>query len=167
MNRQEPFTKTYRLEDRAQTASWGKRLGGLLQSGDLIALVGDLGAGKTTLTKAIGAGMGISDSITSPTFTLVQEYYGKVPLFHFDPYRLKDPEEMFGLGFDEYFERHGVIIIEWADKISELLPPERLTLELEIVSDAEPDTEDMPRSLRITAFGERYIALAEAILSFP
>jgi len=160
---QEPFTKSYRLENREQTARWGRRLGELLQAGDLIALVGDLGAGKTTLTKAIGQGMGISDPITSPTFTLVQEYYGKVPLFHFDPYRLKEPGDMFDLGFDEYFERSGVVIIEWADKISQLLPPKRLTIELEIVPDTDPASEDTPRSLRVSAFGERYIALAEAI----
>ena len=108
-------------------AHWGV----LLKAGDVIALVGDLGMGKTTLAQGVAQGMGIADSVTSPTFTLVQEYGRTLPLFHFDPYRLEQPEAMYDLGFEEYLERGGVVLVEWADRIAALLPPERLTVTMQ------------------------------------
>ncbi len=113
-----------------ETRAFGAALGRLLRAGDVIALVGDLGMGKTTLAQGVARGMGIAESVTSPTFTLVQEYGRTLPLFHFDPYRLDQPEAMSDLGFEEYLERGGVVLVEWADKIAALLPPERLTLML-------------------------------------
>lgn len=107
-------------------------LGSRLQKGDILALIGDLGTGKTALTKAIALGMGVTDTITSPTFTIVQEYTtGRLPLYHFDVYRINDPEEMFELGYEEYFFGQGVCVIEWADLIEELLPEETKTIRLE------------------------------------
>lgn len=107
-------------------------LGSRLQKGDILALIGDLGTGKTALTKAIARGMGITDTITSPTFTIVQEYTGgRLPLYHFDVYRINDPEEMYELGYEEYFFGEGVCIIEWADLIQELLPEETKIIRLE------------------------------------
>jgi tRNA threonylcarbamoyladenosine biosynthesis protein TsaE len=123
---------TFLLIEKESTERFGQTLGALLRPGDMIALVGDLGAGKTTLTQAIARGMGITAPVTSPTFALIQEYLGSIPLFHFDTYRLERAEDLADLGFDEYTERGGVLVIEWADRIAPLLPPDRLTLRLKI-----------------------------------
>lgn len=152
---------TFWLPMRAATASVGEWLGRRLQSGDVIALTGDLGAGKTTLTQAIARGMGITADVSSPTFALIHEYPAPTPLFHIDPYRLDRPEDFADLGFEEYFQRGGVVIIEWADKVAGLLPPERLTLTLEIPSNIEisESSEDLPRLLQASGTGKRYEAL--------
>jgi tRNA threonylcarbamoyladenosine biosynthesis protein TsaE len=159
----------FMLRSRAETAAWGEALGRRLRAGDVVALVGDLGAGKTTLTQAMARGMGIAEPVTSPTFTLIQEYPGRVPMFHFDPYRLENPEEMADLGFDEYFERDGVIVLEWADRVAALLPAERLTLRLEMLPDAagHPDAEESPRRLRAEAVGARWAALLADLGALP
>jgi len=99
-----------------QTHTLGKALGALLAAGDVILLVGDLGAGKTALTQGIGAGLGVRETINSPTFTLLKEYVGRLPLYHFDLYRIEDPEELFMLGFEDYFGGEGVCVVEWADR---------------------------------------------------
>lgn len=124
--------KTVTLKNEEQTKAFGLELGSRLQKGDILALIGDLGTGKTALTKAIALGMGVTDTITSPTFTIVQEYTtGRLPLYHFDVYRIDDPEEMYELGYEEYFFGQGVCIIEWADLIKELLPEETKIIRLE------------------------------------
>lgn len=124
--------KTVILKNEEQTKTFGMDLGSRLQKGDILALIGDLGTGKTALTKAIALGMGITDTITSPTFTIVQEYTtGRLPLYHFDVYRINDPEELFELGYEEYFFGQGVCVIEWADLIEELLPEETKIIHLE------------------------------------
>lgn len=124
--------KTVILKNEEQTKTFGMDLGSRLQKGDILALIGDLGTGKTALTKAIALGMGITDTITSPTFTIVQEYTtGRLPLYHFDVYRINDPEELFELGYEEYFFGQGVCVIEWADLIEELLPEETKIIRLE------------------------------------
>ena len=97
----------------------GALLGALLQPGDVVLLEGPLGAGKTALTQGIGAGMGVGGAINSPTFTLLKEYEGRLPLYHFDLYRIEDPEELFALGFEDYFggvSGDGVCVVEWADR---------------------------------------------------
>jgi tRNA threonylcarbamoyladenosine biosynthesis protein TsaE len=119
------------LRTRGDTLRWGEVLGSQLRAGDVVALVGDLGAGKTTLTQGIALGLGIRDAVTSPTYTLVQEYKGRTQLFHIDPYRLNGPEDLSDIGFDEYLERGGVMVVEWADRVEDLLPEERLTILLE------------------------------------
>lgn len=106
-----------------ETLAWGRGLADSLQSGDVIALVGTLGAGKTHVTKGITAGVGSTAEVSSPTFTLVHEYLGgRLPIFHFDFYRLEHPAELLGLGWDDYLDAGGVVIVEWADRFPEMLP---------------------------------------------
>jgi len=106
----------------------GKAIGEILCPGDVVALVGELGVGKTTLVQGIALGMGISEAITSPTFTLIKEYSGRLDLYHIDVYRLDDPEEILYLGLDELLSGEGVIVLEWADRILPLLPENYLEI---------------------------------------
>jgi tRNA threonylcarbamoyladenosine biosynthesis protein TsaE len=137
----------------------------MLESGDLVALVGDLGAGKTTLTRAIAEGLGISDPVTSPTFTLIHEYRGDIPLFHLDPYRLERPEELLDLGFEEYLERDGVTVVEWAQRLGSVLPPERLGIQIDIPTHEE--RVETRRIVKIFASGERYERLLADLIVQP
>ena len=100
-----------------ETKRLGRYLGTVAQPGSVILLQGNLGAGKTTLTQGIGVGLGVESNITSPTFTLVKEYAGRIPLFHIDLYRLDDPDDIGDLGLDEYFVRNGVCVVEWPERI--------------------------------------------------
>lgn len=114
-----------------QTYKIGEQLGSLVNSGDIICLIGDLGTGKTHLSKGIAKGLNVEDHITSPTFTIVNEYTGRLKLYHFDVYRVNDPDEIAAIGFDEYIFGDGVSIIEWANYIEELIPPDNLTINIE------------------------------------
>lgn len=109
-----------------ETFALGEQIGRLLKKGHIICLSGDLGAGKTALTKGIGSGIGVTDYVTSPTYTIINEYEGRIPLYHFDVYRLEDAEEMYELGYEEYFFGDGAVVLEWADHVRELIPAERL-----------------------------------------
>lgn len=155
-----------------QTQRLGMRLGDLLRGGELILLDGQLGTGKTTLTQGLAQGMGITEVINSPTFTLLKEYHGsaspvpvptQVPmplqqtrtglaLYHFDLYRLDDPEEIIDLGFEDYFYGSGVCVVEWADKASLLWPVEHLNIRLKMLSETK-------RGLLFIASGARYCEL--------
>jgi len=175
-----------------QTQQLGMRLGELLRGGELLLLEGQLGMGKTTFTQGLARGMGITDTINSPTFTLLKEYPGRQSppllaapsspldiarasqqsftgkrnkrtarfvrgpaLYHFDLYRLEDPEEMFALGFDDYFsDPAGVCVVEWADRAEGLWPRERLDILLNVLSETE-------RGLTFTASGTRYRELLQ------
>ena len=108
------------------TANFSKHLATLLQPGDVITLEGDLGAGKTAFTKGLALGLGVQRNVNSPTFTIIKEYQGTMPLYHMDVYRLEDSYE--DLGFDEYFEGNGVTVVEWAHLIEAQLPEERLNI---------------------------------------
>jgi len=120
------------INNESETKKFGVELGKGLKKGDVIALIGDLGTGKTTLSKYIGEGMGISEMITSPTFTIVQEYHsGRLPLYHFDVYRINELEEMYELGYEEYFYGDGVSIVEWADKIMEIITEKAIIINIE------------------------------------
>ena len=112
------------IKNENETREFGLKLAEELRTGDVLALIGDLGTGKTALTGYIAQGLGISDNIVSPTFTIVREYTdGRLPLYHFDVYRLADSEEMFNIGAEEYFyEKGGVCVIEWADIVEDILP---------------------------------------------
>jgi tRNA threonylcarbamoyladenosine biosynthesis protein TsaE len=133
-----------------QTERVGELLGLLLKAGDLVCLYGDLGAGKTSLSFGIAMGLEVEEEyVTSPTFTFVNEYRGRVPFYHIDLYRLKDPTELEGIGFEEYIDSDGVTVIEWADRAEEELPDERLNLYLSFVSENS-------REIGFLAEGERY-----------
>ena len=106
------------------TYALGKRLGEAAKAGDVFCLNGDLGVGKTVFTQGFACGLGITEPVTSPTFTIVQEYDGgRLPLYHFDVYRIGDVSEMDEVGYEDYFYGGGVTLIEWSSLISEILPP--------------------------------------------
>ena len=108
-----------------ETYALGKKLGSEAKPGDVLTLIGDLGVGKTVFTQGFADGLGITEPISSPTFTIVQQYdSGRLPLYHFDVYRIGDIEEMDEIGYEDYFYGNGVCLIEWADLIRELLPEE-------------------------------------------
>ena len=119
------------IQNEIETKKFGMRLADSAKAGDVIALIGDLGTGKTTLTKYIAEGLGITETITSPTFNIVKEYRsGRLPLFHFDVYRISDPDEMFEIGYEEYFYGDGVCVVEWADIIEDLLPEDAMVIRI-------------------------------------
>jgi len=120
----------------AETMDYGQRLAAELRAGDVLALTGDLGAGKTCLVKGIARGLGILQEITSPTFTLINEYVGgRLPLYHVDLYRLDSAEQALQIGLDDYLGRDGVTVIEWAEKVESLLPPTTRRLRVEFIAD--------------------------------
>ncbi len=132
-----------------ETRALGRRLSAILASGDVVCLYGDLGTGKTCLVQGLAEGLGAEDQAVSPSFTLINEYPGRLPLYHFDCYRLKGPEELDQIGYDEYLGREGVVVIEWAERIAERLPDERLEVRLERVSDNE-------RRITLAMYGKRW-----------
>ncbi len=121
---------TFTTKSEADTIELGKKIGSLLKKGDIIAMQGTLAAGKTTITKGIAQALGITDTITSPTFCLISEYYGSMPLYHFDVYRLDGTEDFINLGADDMLYGDGVSIIEWSEKIMEELPSRTIVLRL-------------------------------------
>ena len=136
------------LENEEQTREIGAKLGKLLTPKSVICLVGDLGAGKTTMTQSLAQSLEVDDYITSPTFTIVNEYEGKMPLYHFDVYRIGSSDEMYDIGFDEYINGDGVCIIEWANLIEDILPDEYLYIEM--------NYKEIGREMILTPKGEKY-----------
>jgi len=126
--------KTLSVEE---TLELGYRLGNQLKKGDIICLNGDLGAGKTAFTSGIAKAMGIQGYITSPTFTIVNEYNAAVPLYHFDVYRIVDSDEMYEIGFDEYIDGNGIIVIEWADSIKNIIPQNQISVRIKKTTENE------------------------------
>ena len=119
------------IKNEQETRYFGRKLGREAKAGSIIALIGDLGTGKTALTKSIAEGLDVTDIITSPTFNIVKEYEsGRLPLYHFDVYRVGDVDEMFELGYEEYFFGQGVCVIEWADLIEEIIPEEAMVIRI-------------------------------------
>jgi tRNA threonylcarbamoyladenosine biosynthesis protein TsaE len=120
-----------------ETILFGREIGSLLAEGDVVALVGELGSGKTYLAKGIAHGLGVDAGmvVTSPSFALVNEYQGRVTLFHMDVYRLETLAEVLSAGLEEYFHSGGVVILEWANRWPEILPEHAITVELRIIDD--------------------------------
>lgn len=136
-----------------ETTKLGIQLGKLLNPGDIVCLTGDLGTGKTHITKGIARGLDIDDNITSPTFTIVNEYdSGRLKLNHFDVYRVSDPDEIYAIGFDDYIFSDAVSIIEWANYIEEILPREYIHIH---ISKDLSNGEDF-RNIKVTPYGDRY-----------
>ncbi len=152
---------TLDLVNPEATERLGIRLGSLLFPGSVVALSGPLGAGKTFLTRAICSGLGVVDNriVSSPTFVLIQEYTGRLPIYHFDLYRLRAGSDFLDLGAEEYLQGRGVCLIEWADKFPQLLPEERLDVRLE-------STGETSRCAYLEGHGDRYAALACALEAF-
>jgi tRNA threonylcarbamoyladenosine biosynthesis protein TsaE len=148
----------FQTKNPSETIRIGKRIGSLLTPGDVLALVGELGAGKTQFIKGLAAGTGVKKStyLTSPSFTLINEYVGKMPFYHIDLYRLGSEREAEELGLEEYFQGGGITVIEWADKIPSLLPKEILWIEILY-------TGEYTRSLEISGKGDRYYKLIEEL----
>lgn len=123
-----------------ETKEWGQKMGRSAKAGAIYALVGDLGVGKTVFTKGFAEGLGVIEHISSPTFTLVNEYHdGRLPFYHFDVYRIEEAEELEMIGFEEYLYGNGVTLIEWANRVPELLPPD--TVWITIAKDYEKSDE--------------------------
>lgn len=120
-----------------ETEALGLKLGHVLEAGTILCLSGDLGTGKTTLTKSIAKSLGVSEYVTSPSYTIVNEYEGKLPLYHFDVYRINEIEELYEIGYEEYFFGCGVTIIEWASMIMDLIPDDAVKIEIERLDDQE------------------------------
>lgn len=148
------MTYTIEVNSPEETMAFAEKLAGLLKAQDLLTLEGDLGAGKTTFTKGVAKGLGISRMVNSPTFTILKQYEGQLDLNHFDVYRLEDSDE--DIGFDELFESDAVSVVEWAKFIADYLPKERL--EINLVRQAEDR-----RLIRLHPIGERYESLCKEL----
>ena len=132
--------KVFETYSPEETLEIGKLLGENAAPREVYALIGDLGAGKTVFTKGFAQGLGIEEPVNSPTFTILQIYEeGRISLYHFDVYRIEEPEEMEEVGFDEYIDGDGVCLIEWAGRIGDLLPPEVIVVRIEKNLDRGPD----------------------------
>lgn len=136
------------LTDAKMTEELGRRVGKALRPGDIIAFYGGLGAGKTTFIRGLAEGMGLSARVSSPTFTIVNEYLGPVPLFHFDMYRLSGEDELFEIGWEDYLDRGGVCAVEWSENVEEIFPEGTIRIAIEKISDNE-------RKIEITGLEER------------
>lgn len=141
-------------KEEKDTLQIAETLANYLEEGMVLTLSGDLGVGKTTFTKGIAKGLQIEAGITSPTFTIVKEYEGRLPLYHMDVYRLEYAEE--DLGFDEYFYGDGISVVEWAEFIEEFLPENYLAIQIERI-------DDRIRSITFTAEGKKYETLLEKL----
>ena len=139
-----------------ETQRLGRALGERAQPGDLVLLVGELGAGKTCLTQGIAWGLGVQEYARSPTFVLVAQYQGRLPVNHVDLYRVDSVEEALDLGLDDYLQSGGVTVVEWADRAAAAFPSEHLQVSLEHV-------DEVTRRLRFEAHGARYEELLEAL----
>lgn len=157
------FTRSVSVAERAlrdlsllEVQEVAKALAKGAKPGDVIVLTGELGAGKTTFSKAFGEGLSCPEVVSSPTFTLVNEYYGRLPLYHFDTYRLTDAGDVWDLGFDEYFFGDGVCLLEWGERIAEVLPEDRLEISFEKVDEDH-------RSLFLRSLGPNSGELLESL----
>jgi tRNA threonylcarbamoyladenosine biosynthesis protein TsaE len=140
----------------AETQAVAEKLATLVQAGTVITLNGDLGAGKTTFTQGFGKGLGVTRNVNSPTFTIMKQYQGRLPLYHMDVYRLEDTGD--DIGLEEYINGDGVAIVEWSNLIESSLPTERLAITIERIGDEE-------RQLTFAPVGDMYDALVKEVLA--
>ena len=149
--------KAFTTNSPEETMRLGRKIGKLLKQGDVIALIGNLGAGKTVIAGGLCCGLGVKeDYITSPTYTIINQYDGKIPVYHIDLYRLKNLDELYNLGWDEYIYGHGVCIIEWADRAAEMLSEEYLMVNIEVTGLDK-------RKISLQAKGTSYKSLLEKV----
>ncbi|MFM1655685.1 tRNA (adenosine(37)-N6)-threonylcarbamoyltransferase complex ATPase subunit type 1 TsaE [Brevibacillus sp. B_LB10_24] len=148
----DPYVWTFASTE--ETQEFARRLAEYLRPGDVLALEGDLGAGKTTFTQGLARGLGVAGVVNSPTFTIIKEYAGRLPLYHMDVYRVENDADQ--LGLDEYFYGDGVSVVEWASLIEPALPEERLTITLS-------NGDGQARHCRLEPRGRRYEELCEEI----
>ena len=139
-----------------KTYDLGYELGALLKASDVVCLTGDLGAGKTALSKAVAKGLEVSEYVTSPTFAIIHEYEGRMPLYHFDVYRIGEIEEMEDLGYEEYFYGEGVCLIEWASQIRELIPKSHLWIHIKKI-------DENTREIEITGTNHHFEEIIEEL----
>lgn len=144
--------------DPETTHRIGMALGRMLGPGDVVALIGDLGTGKTCLAQGIARGLGVGACVRSPTYTIIGEYSGRYPFYHMDAYRLSGPRALDSLGTEDYFYGNGVTVVEWADKIEGALPDERLEIRMEYSGCAEEE-----RILRVSSRGKRFSRVIEEL----
>jgi len=135
-----------------ETQRFGKELGHLARAGDVILLVGNLGAGKTCLTQGIAWGLNIDGYARSPSFVVVNEYRGRLPMYHIDLYRLDNIAEIADLGLDDYLYGKGLCVVEWADKALDLMPPQNLLIKIDLLGENE-------RKLELTPHGRQYVEM--------
>jgi tRNA threonylcarbamoyladenosine biosynthesis protein TsaE len=141
---------TFHSHSESETAALGAALADVLPDGTVVALIGTLGAGKTRLVQAIAAASGVDPAlVVSPTFVLVHEYYGRRVIYHFDAYRLETTAEFQALGPEEYFDGPGLSLVEWADRVADCLPAERIEIQIEVAGATE-------RRFAVSAIGQRY-----------
>jgi tRNA threonylcarbamoyladenosine biosynthesis protein TsaE len=142
---------TFNLESEQDTERVGRALADVLPPGTVVGLIGTLGAGKTRLVQSVATALGVpAGGVTSPTFVLVNEYrQGRMPVFHFDTYRLKDDDEFLQLGPEEYFDSDGITFVEWADRVEHLLPEDRVEIEIEVTGDTTRRVSFYPTSLKL------------------
>ena len=139
------------------TRAVGRAVGELLETGDVVSLTGDLGAGKTTFVQGAAGALGVDQPVLSPTFTLVREYRGRLPVYHLDVYRLERVQDVVDLGFDELVDAGGVVLIEWGDAIDQLLPPDHVRVELTLAG------EDDARTIRVDLRGPGWSSRTERL----
>ncbi len=151
-----PNSLDFISHSEAQTRRLGARLAPLLQPGDVLALIGDLGTGKTRWVQGVCRGLGVTDPVVSPTFILVNEYQGRYPVYHIDLYRLNDAPETFTFGLEDYLYGYGISLIEWADRAKDLLPAEHLTIELYHLGETK-------RRVVLRPYGHRFVTLVEIL----
>ena len=144
----------FHTKSAEETIALGKRLGSFLKKGDVVALQGSLAAGKTTITKGIALALEIQDTITSPTFCLISEYQGKMPLYHFDVYRLQGADDFANLGADDMIYGDGVCLIEWSEKIMDELPKKTIVIRLEVSKSADSERGVFVENWPYENFGE-------------
>ncbi|NSW91224.1 MAG: tRNA (adenosine(37)-N6)-threonylcarbamoyltransferase complex ATPase subunit type 1 TsaE [Firmicutes bacterium] len=164
---------TIKTASEHETRNIGFLLGSVLKKGDIVCLEGELGVGKTVFVKGVASALGVEEYVTSPTFIIVNEYNGRLPVYHFDVYRISDPQDMYEIGFEEYIYGDGIVVVEWADLIKEILPDELIWVRIEknnINKKNNAGEKDVlmveeGRIIHIDFIGERYRKYMDCLVS--